>query len=72
MKTRIYAAPVVKGLINENIRAIYIICGHHSMPDFIITLISYRFVSRNDGKENVPVFRQIVVFFAFPEYIRIY
>ena len=28
-------------VINVNIRPIHIICGHHSIPDFIITLISY-------------------------------
>ena len=28
-------------LLNVNIGPIYILCGHHSIPDFIITLISY-------------------------------
>ena len=28
-------------VLNVNIRPIHIICGHHSIPDFIITLISY-------------------------------
>ena len=28
-------------VLNVNFRPIHIICGHHSIPDFIITLISY-------------------------------